>query len=62
MRPATDRVKGTNRLVKVQRQAAAGLGNTDPVTVGTYAFDAQGRRSKKVVRKAAGLDGTELSY
>ena len=43
-----------HRLVKAQASADS------DVTVGTYAYDALGRRIKKVVTDSGDLDGTEL--
>ena len=46
-----------NRLVKVETD-----GGADRVTLATYAYDALGRRIKKVVTNSGDLDGTEYFY
>jgi len=47
-----------NRLVEVQRKAAAG----DPQTIAAYTYDGLGRRIKKVVSNSGDRDGTQWFY
>jgi len=47
-----------NRLVEVQRKAAAG----DPQTIAAYTYDGLGRRIKKVVTNSGDRNGTQWFY